>query len=287
MKLLVLGAGGMAGHVIALRALEEGYEVHTLSRNSLDYGIYVNGDVYDVEFIKQLIQTQSYDAVINSVGILIKEAKENPAYAVFINSYLPHALAAMTKNTLTKVIHLSTDCVFSGRRGQYKEQDTKDGELFYDQTKALGELDNQKDLTFRMSIIGPELKTNGVGLMHWFLTQKKPINGYQNVYWTGITTLTLAEAILASLNENLTGLYHLVNNKKISKFDLLRIMNEYLRASPQMINPVVEPRIDKSLINTRIDFSFDVPTYQSMMKAQHEWMLKYHKRYPHYEFRKK
>src|SRR5699024_1115052 len=107
----------------------------------------------------------------------------------------------------TKIIHMSTDCVFSGKIGNYKEDSLRDGETFYDRSKALGELDNQKDLTFRNSIIGPDINENGIGLFNWFMKQEGSINGYSKAIWTGVTTLTLAKAMDSALKEDLVGIY--------------------------------------------------------------------------------
>ena len=101
---------------------------------------------------------------------------------------------------------MSTDCVFSGKTGGYDESSLRDGETFYDRSKALGELENQKDLTFRNSIIGPDLNEEGIGLFNWFMKQTGEINGYTKAMWTGVTTLTLAKAMESAVQQGLTGL---------------------------------------------------------------------------------
>lgn len=285
MKVLVLGASGMAGHVIALTFIDEGHDVHTLTRTPFPFGKNVLGDVSDIEWLTTIIEREQYDLIVNAIGILIQAAQEEPSKAVFINSYLPHKLASITKDMSTRVFHMSTDCVFSGKKGGYLEDDVKDGPLFYDQSKALGELNNDKDLTFRMSIIGPELKASGVGLMHWFLTQESTVKGYRHAYWTGVTTLTLAHAMLAAYKENITGLYHLVHSQNIAKYDLLMLINQELRFSPLSIEGVNEPFIDKTLINTRRDFSFQVPDYATMIRQQHAWIQEHSSIYSHYKIK--
>ena len=190
-------------------------------------------------------------------------------------------MEAKTKNTNTKVIHISTDCVFSGVEGGYTEKSFKNGKGFYAQSKALGELDNTKDLTFRTSIIGPELNTNGIGLFHWFANQTGTINGYTNAYWTGITTIELLEAIKQAISENLTGLYHLVFDQKISKCELLNIINKEFSLGLNVI-PNDKYSIDKSLINTRNDFGFKEKSYEAMINEMHSWILMNKELYPHY-----
>ena len=113
------------------------------------------------------------DYVINCVGVLIKGSKESIENAIYINAYFPHMLERILHNTTGKLIHISTDCVFSGEKGQYADNDPKDALDTYGMTKNLGEVVNTKDITLRTSIIGPELKNNGEGLFHWIYSQKR------------------------------------------------------------------------------------------------------------------
>lgn len=283
MKYLVLGSNGMAGHIIYLYLKSRGYEVFGFSRNNYyQFENIITGNAFDFESLEAQITTLKFDVIINAIGLLNKDAEENLSNAILINSYLPHFIESVTKNTHTKIVHISTDCVFSGEKGNYSEHDFKDGPKWYDRTKALGEIDNSKDITIRTSIIGPELKSNGIGLMHWFLThQEKTTYGFENVYWSGVTTLYLAKAIEHFSQKKTSGIYHLVNNEKISKFDLLALMNKYLLDTPKIIVPTNNPKRDKSLINTK-DKDFKVPTYRDMIQSAKEWIEKYSEFYPHY-----
>lgn len=177
---------------------------------------------------------------------------------------------------------MSTDCVFSGNNGPYYEDSIPNGTSFYDRTKALGELNNDKDLTFRNSIIGPDIKSSGIGLFNWFMQQDNIVNGYTGAIWTGVTTYTLAKAIETALAENLTGLYNLVNNESISKFNLLELFNKYFRFSKIKIIPVNELQLDKSLRRKREDFSFVIPSYEQQIKEMSEWIKNHKTLYPHY-----
>lgn len=282
MKLLVLGAGGMAGHLITVYLREAGHDVTGFARRELSHCKGIVGDVTDFPFLKHIIISQEYDAVINAVGLLNQYAEEDKAAAVLVNSYLPHYLSELTRKLKTRIIHMSTDCVFSGQRGGYRESSLRDGESFYDRSKALGELVNDKDLTFRNSIIGPDINEKGIGLFHWFMMQAGPVQGYSRVIWSGVTTLTLAKAMEQALTENLTGLYHLVNNDTISKYELLMLFNKYLRKGRVEIKPSPSPVLDKSLISTRKDFSFQVPDYETMVREIGEWMEGHRELYPHY-----
>lgn len=282
MRILILGATGMAGHVIAIYLKEQGHEVTALTRKPFPYCENIITDVTDLTKLEKVIQNGEYDAVINCVGILNQFAEKEKHQAVFLNSYLPHYLSYITRESITKVIHMSTDCVFSGKDGNYDETSLRDGVTFYDRTKALGELDNNKDLTFRNSIIGPDISKNGIGLFNWFMKQNDQINGFTRAIWTGVTTLTLAKAMEKALEENLTGLYNLVNNKSISKFDLLQLFNKHMRDKSINIIPSEEVKIDKSLVNSRNDFSFIVPSYEQMVIEMKEWISDHKRLYTHY-----
>ena len=282
MRVLLLGATGMAGHTISIYFKEAGHDITALSRSKFEYCNNIICDVTNFDFLTKLIKEGKYDAVINAIGILNQDAEENKSLAVLLNSYLPHYLSDITNDINTKVIHMSTDCVFSGKTGGYSETSFRDGEAFYDRSKALGELENNKDLTFRNSIIGPDLSKNGIGLFNWFMKQKGEIYGFTKAIWTGVTTITLAKAMEKALEEDLTGLYNLVNNESISKFNLLKLFNKYMKENATTILPSDKIKVDKSLINTRNDFSFTVPGYEEMVIEMKEWIEKHKTLYSHY-----
>jgi len=180
---------------------------------------------------------------------------------------------------------MSTDCVFSGRTGGYIETSFRDGESFYDRTKALGELENEKDLTFRNSIIGPDKREKGIGLFNWFMKQEVQIYGFTKAIWTGVTTITLAKAMEQALKENLTGLYNLVNNETISKYELLKLFNRFMKNDEIKILPNDNLSLNKSLVNTRTDFTFKVPGYDIMIAEMKEWIENHEELYPHYFYK--
>lgn len=282
-KILVLGANGMAGHVITIGLSEtkELYDVISVARtNSIIAPTYLL-DITNFEVLSTLIKKVKPDVIINCIGVLNKTAEDNPDKAILINAYLPHFLESVTKGEKIKVIHISTDCVFSGQEGNYIENSFKNGIGYYAQSKALGEIYNKKDLTFRTSIIGPEINHNGIGLFHWFYQQDIRINGYTNAIWTGITTIELLNAIKSAIVEDISGLYHLVNEQKISKYQLLNLMNvEFARKN--IIVPDNSYIIDKSLVNTRNDFSFSVKNYSEMLIDMKKWIQDHKSIYNHY-----
>lgn len=282
MKFLILGATGMAGHIISIYLYEKGYDVTAFSTRPFSYCKNINGDAMDKDFIVSILENGEYDVVINCIGVLNQACDREPSKAVYLNSFLPHLIADTLRNTRTKLIHMSTDCVFSGRTGSYSENSFRDGETFYDRTKALGEIEDNKNLTFRNSIVGPDMKENGIGLFNWFMKQNDTINGYSKAIWTGVTTLTLAKAMERATIENVTGIYNLVNNEGISKFDLLGLFNKHMRDGKINIIPSDMVNLNKSLINNRKDFSFKVPSYEQMVIEMQEWIFNHKKLYPHY-----
>jgi len=282
-KVAVIGCKGMAGHVVKSYLENIGtFDVWGIARDVSPENKLINLDVSNINELADILNKGEFDIVINCIGLLNKTAEDNPDLAVWINSYFPHLLSSLGEKFNFKLIHISTDCVFSGKEGDYKEDSFKNGIGFYAQSKALGEVINNKDLTFRTSIIGPEIKLNGIGLFHWFMNQNKVMSGYKNVYWTGVTTLELAKAIEEAINNDLKGIYHLVNNTKISKLEILTIFNELFKKNNIEIKPDLNKKVDKSLINSRTDFDFSVSSYYQMFKEMKKWILDNRKLYYHY-----
>lgn len=283
MKFLLLGSSGMAGHTISTYLSEQGHTVDGSDRSIISNTTNIAGDIQNVSFLKNMIQKGGYDSVINCVGLLNQFADENKELAVYLNSYLPHLLSDITKHSETQVIHMSTDCVFSGKTGKYSEVDFKDGVSFYDRTKALGELDDDKNITFRNSIVGPDMNKNGIGLLNWFMQQNGTIRGYTKAMWTGLTTLELAKAMEYAAKVKATGLYNMVYKESISKFDLLKLFNNYLRNNELVIEPFDGFVADKSLVRTRFEFDYLIPDYEKMVFELSEWIKKHRQLYPHYK----
>lgn len=270
-KIVVLGSLGMAGHIMSeyLDSFSE-YEVLGIARNN---GKYVNKilDVSNFSDVEQYLNTVNADIVINCVGMLVQQSKDNLSSAILINSYLPHFLAELGNKLNYKLIHISTDCVFSGKNGQYTEDAFRDGDDNYARTKALGEIINDKDLTIRTSIIGPELKDNGTGLLDWFFKQSVEVKGYTQAYWSGVTTLELAKATHQFIQQNITGLYQLCPKQKISKFDLLTIFAKVWHKEIT-IKAFSDYAVDKSLVCTRTDFKYIRHDYLTMLNELKVWI---------------
>jgi dTDP-4-dehydrorhamnose reductase len=282
MKFLVLGATRMAGHTISIYLKEQGHDITAFSRKPFPFCKNILGNACELKLLEDVIKKGEFDAVINCIRVLIQSSETNKHQAVFLNSYLPHYLNDITKESKTKIIQMSTDCVFSGKKGNYSENSLRDGESFYARSKALGELENKKDLTFRTSIIGPDMNKDGIGLFNWFIKQQGEINGYTKAIWTGVTSLTLAKAMEKATEYNLVGLYNLVNNETINKYEMLKLFNKYFKKNQMTINQSNDVILNKSLINTRTDFDFIIPSYEDMIKEMKEWVVNHKELYPHY-----
>ena len=284
MRLLVLGANGMAGRMISTYFVEKGHHVTGFDRSPVGHCTHgVSGDARDTQLLSELIQNGKFDAVINCIGLLNQFAEENHALAVYLNSYLPHFLADITRNSQTRILHMSTDCVFSGKRGGYTEKDLRDGETFYDRSKALGELEDDKNLTLRGSIVGPDCNPKGIGLLNWFMQQKGPVKGFTKAMWTGQTTLQVAKTMEVALQEGATGLINTVPDTSISKYEMLKLFNHYMRRDEVEIQPFDGFVADKSLVRTNFDFSYRIPDYETMISELADWMKAHKELYPHYD----
>lgn len=282
MKILVLGSIGMAGHLITLYFKEQGHDVTAYSMKPFPYCRNIVGNALETETFRRMLLDEPWDAVINCIGLLNQVADDNPGMAVYLNSYLPHLVADTLRDRKTKLIHMSTDCVFAGNTGPYFEDSLRDGRTFYDRTKALGEVEDDRNVTFRNSIVGPDMNLNGIGLFNWFMKQTGTIKGYTGAMWTGVTTLTLAKAMHRALQTDFAGLYNLVNNESISKYDLLGLFNKHFRNNALTIEKSDTLQLDKSLRHRRSDFDFTVPSYEQMVIEMKEWIDTHKELYPLY-----
>ena len=281
-KVLLFGATGMAGHVVYYYLRDTGKHniINVVYRTPLtDDSIVI--DVSNRDAVTDVVQRVKPDIIINCIGVLIKGSKEHPDNAILLNAYFPHFLKKQADAVGAKVIHISTDCVFSGKKGHYTEDDFRDADDVYGRSKALGELINEKDLTLRTSIIGPELKRNGEGLFHWFMMQHGKVNGFKTAIWGGVTTLELAKAIHAAIEDNKAGLVQLSNGVGISKYDLLCLFKELWKKQDIEIIPYDANGIDKSIAKSS-RFDYEVPTYRRMLEDMLEWMRKYRDVYTQY-----
>ncbi len=272
-KVVILGANGMAGHVIYdyLRKQDK-YEVMPYVRQAKLNNHYQILDVTSISELTKMVLTVQPDVIINAVGVLIKGSKSDVSNAILINSFLPHKLSSLSEKINAKLIHLSTDCVFKGNeKGGYTEDSFKDADDIYGRSKALGEVMYGNDITIRTSIIGPELKENGEGLLHWYLKSQGVISGFTKAFWSGITTLELAKVIDVVITTNVQGLCHVTNNQKITKFDMLQAFKEIWGKNGE-IKENTSIAKDKSIIDTQNKINKVIPSYREMLLELKELM---------------
>jgi dTDP-4-dehydrorhamnose reductase len=265
-KVLVLGSTGLIGHQVFnyLKANSD-YNLYNISyRKKLQADTILLDARNEKNLIDQITKIKP-QYIINCIGILINGSRKDHENAIFLNAYMPHRLSRLADEINSKLIHISTDCVFSGNKGSaYIETDEKDGKDIYAKTKGLGEVVNDKHLTLRTSVIGPELKNDGEELFHWFMGQSKSISGFTQAIWSGVTTIELARAVKWSIDNEITGLYHITNNSTISKNDLLGLFKKHTKKDIN-INPIDRISADKSFVDTRLLMDYEIPSYDQMI----------------------
>lgn len=255
---LILGVTGMLGHTL-FKELSNDFnlQVFATARNAkarslfpkkLAKNIISDVNVLDQTALRKAINKVKPNVIVNCVG-LIKQiaAADDVLQAIPTNTLLPHRLSVIAKEINARLILMSTDCVFSGKKGNYIESDQPDCADLYGQSKLLGEIDNEKHvLTIRTSIIGPELR-GGHSLLNWFLKQKGSANGFTKAIYSGIPTIELAHILhdLVLPNPKLCGLYHIASHP-ISKFDLLELIANTYGKKIKLIRTGT-PKIDRSL----------------------------------------
>lgn len=278
MRVLVLGGSGMLGHKM-FQVLNRRFEAFATFRDTerqwMRYPIYqdchhtLGGvDAINFETVVRAFAHVMPDVAINCIGIVKQlPAASDPLVAVSVNSLFPHRLAALCAATGVRMIHLSTDCVFSGRQGNYTEEDIPDPEDFYGRSKLLGEVNQAGCLTIRTSIIGRDLAKQ-IGLLEWFLSQiGGRVRGYVNVIYTGLTTQSLAGIVgdLIDQHPQLYGLYH-ISSEPISKYDLLVKIRDAMGLDIK-IDPYEDKYCDRSLNSARFRQAtgYRIPTWDEMI----------------------
>ena len=273
----VIGSSGMAGSMIHRYLTERGHTVIGFARTKSPYTekSFNIHNTKDLENLYMWIKSHNPAAVINCTGILVKGSNDNPAEAIQVNSHFPHLLEQWTKDTNTKVIHLSTDCIFNGTDGfPYNENSLPNDTTWYGRTKALGEINNEKDLTLRQSIIGPAPQSSNTGFLNWIITQKELIvKGFSEAMWNGITTLELAKNIERILIDqpHLSGVFQLVPDGVTNKYDMLvQIRNIW------GLDTTIEKSLDggcyKILENKRNDFPVVIPEIDAQLVELYNYM---------------
>ena len=282
-RVLVLGSTGMVGHQLCIYLINKSnYILFDVARSSKFRSQTKLVDVIDERKLCKYIKNINPDYIINCIGVLINGSNKNIENAVLINSHLPHMLARIASEINSTLIHISTDCVFSGKKGGYVETDHRDGVGTYAQTKILGEVCDNKNLTLRTSVIGPEIRSNGEGLFHWFMKQGGSVQGFTKAIWSGVTTIELAKAIKWSIDKNITGLYHVTNNLSINKHYLLQLFKKYTKKNIN-IESFDGKIVDKSFIDTRLLLGYKIPSYDEMISDMVSLILNNRSLYSQYK----
>jgi dTDP-4-dehydrorhamnose reductase len=278
MKVLILGAYGMLGHKL-FQGLSTGFDVYGTCRDMQSNEPWSNMFPYEklqigvradnVDSVQIAIRKMHPNVVINAIGLVKQlDAAKDPAQTITINSLFPHKLALMCRQMGARVIHFSTDCVFSGKKGMYTQEDVPDAEDLYGRTKYLGELNDEGCVTIRSSIIGRELGTKN-GLIEWFLSNRgKVVKGYSSAIYSGFTTIEMSR-IVADIIKNRPSLYGVwqIASTPTSKYDLLRLVEKKmdLRIGIEKDDSV---KVNRSLDGSRYNkmTSYTAPSWDSMIE---------------------
>jgi dTDP-4-dehydrorhamnose reductase len=278
MRILIFGGDGMLGHAL-LESWRAKHEVWVTLRQGPSayarWGALFEGralfdvDVRRLQSVVDAVASVGPEAVVNAVGIVKQRPTAKEAIpSLEVNALFPHRLAQVCAAAGARMVHLSTDCVFSGLKGGYIETDRPDGGDLYGRSKLLGEVREQHCLTLRTSIIGLELGHKG-SLIEWFLAQRGPIKGYRRAIYTGLTTREMARAIEHFLTQQpkLCGLWHL-SSSAIDKYDLLTRLSLLLGRADIQIEPDDEFTCDRSLDSRALQAktSYRVPGWDAMLE---------------------
>ena len=264
MKILILGGHGMLGHRLWLNLQKEHEVWVTVRQTSSPFPdlpefpskrVRTDVDASNFDQVTRALASIQPDLVINCIGLIkqMGHLARDPIMSISLNALLPHRLSLICRAAKIRMVHISTDCVFSGKKGNYLESDESDAEDLYGRSKFLGEVAYPPhSITLRTSIIGRELKTR-LGLIEWFLSQKDgdTIRGYKHAIYSGFTTDELSRIIMNNIipYPELTGLYH-VSSDPINKYDLLQIANQVFGRRIKIL-PDEDFFIDRSLDSTR------------------------------------
>ncbi len=283
MRVLVLGANGMIGStMIRVFSERDDWEVYGTVRQEsakqyfsakIAERLLANVDVANFDSLVEALARTHPDVVVNCIGATKHKAGGNePLMAIPLNALLPHRLATLCAAAHARLVHVSTDCVFSGKKGNYSEDDLPDAEDVYGKTKALGEVDYLNAITLRASTIGHELHSS-YGLLDWFFTQKNSCKGFKQALFSGLPTVEFARVIrdLVIPDANLHGLYQ-VAGPIIAKYELLKLIAEVYGKEIEII-PEHEFVLDRSLNARRFQVAtgYQSPQWPELIKLMHAY----------------
>lgn len=278
-RILILGVTGMLGHTLFKEMNKnENFEVFGTTRNKNSLEGYFTAEELDTirdgvdadnfETVIRAIASVQPTIIINCIGIIKQlPISKDPLTAITVNAQLPHRLSLVTRTANARLIHISTDCVFDGKKGNYTEQDLSNAEDLYGKTKYLGEVHYPHCITLRTSIIGHELKTN-FSLVDWFMSQEGEVNGFTKAIYSGFPTIEMVNIISNYVipNKTLSGLYH-VSSDAISKYNLLDIIKNVYQKDIK-INATDDFVLDRSMNSDHFQEAtgYSSPSWEKMIE---------------------
>lgn len=285
-KILILGITGMLGHTLFKELNKnEDFEVYgtTRSKGGLESffttseleRIRGNVDADNFDTVVRAIASVQPTVIINCIGIIKQLPISNdPLTAITVNAQLPHRISLVARSANARFIHISTDCVFNGKDGNYTEESPSNAEDLYGRTKFLGEVSYPHCITLRTSIIGHELKTN-FSLVDWFMSQENEINGFTKAIYSGFPTIEMVNIISNYVipNKDLSGLYH-VSSDAISKYDLLNIMKKIYQKDIK-INAFDDFVLDRSMNSDRFKYAtgYKSPSWEKLVEDMYQHVI--------------
>lgn len=276
----------MVGHMLYRYMSSKGHIVFDVSRKKTPTNKTFNYDIKESTKILEIIDRNDFDYVINCAAVLVKQSEESRIEAVYTNAYFPQLLADHCLNLKTKIIQLSTGGVFSGRDSvgfgneAYYEKSLLSPSNFYGATKAAGEILNNKDITIRTDFWGPDSNENGQGLFNWIMTQNDAVQGYDDVYFNGISNIEFCHFVEWLFENDISGVIHVGAKNHISKGELIRMIND--RFNLNLLIKGCRSVKNSIVLKNTFPISYHEKTYDEMCEEIEEYLKKNKGFYPHY-----
>ncbi len=281
--MLVIGSGGMVGHMVAQYLIEKKYNIFDISAKRKFRPETINMNVLDFERLSEFLDLHNFDVVINCAALLVKASDERKAEAVLLNSYFPHFLEDYYRNSETYIIQISTGGVYSGNSTDfYFESSVCDALSFYGKSKLLGELDDSRNLTIRSDFWGPDISDSGSSLFNWIMHVEGTVTGFGKYIFNGISSLALAEFIDSAIQNRYCGICNLYSQNHISKADFIRLACDTFEKSNLTIKEESSTVKSFLLKSERNNINFLPRTFAEQMVEIKHWIFSHKSSYEHY-----
>ena len=281
MKILVIGSGGMLGHMLTYYLSSRNFDVTdvSFSRRCRDESILI--DVLSEDF-DIYIKSNYFDVIINCAAILPNNCLKDPINAIKINAVFPNHLNTIV-NPRTHLIQIGTGGVYKGDHAPYHEDSEQDSTTFYGKTKSLGEIKGENVLLIRSDVVGPDMSRDSRGIFNWILMSENSITGYAHMSINGVTSLEYAKFIEQAINERYVGSYNLHTDGSISKANFIKLVLSVFQKKDTVVTDVYKPVQNNSLSSLRSDIKYKRKSYETQLLELKEWMIANINLYPHYE----